>query len=54
MTDIETYVDEMVMKFITGRESLDNWDTYVAKVESMGIGKVLDIYQNALDAWNAE
>ena len=54
MTDIETYVDEMVMKFITGRESLDNWDTYVAKVEQMGIGKVLDIYQTALDAWNAE
>lgn len=54
MTDVETYVDEMVMKFITGRESLDNWDSYVAKVESMGIGKVLDIYQNALDAWNAE
>lgn len=52
MTDVETYVDEMVMKFITGRESLDNWDAYVAKVEQMGIGKVLDIYQNALDAWN--
>ena len=54
MTDIETYVDEMVMKFITGRESLDNWDTYVAKVESMGINEVLDIYQSTLDAWNAE
>lgn len=54
MTDIETYVDEMVMKFITGRESLDNWDTYVAKVQQMGIDKVLDIYQNALNAWNAE
>lgn len=53
MTDIETYVDEMVMKFITGRESLDNWDTYVAKVQSMGIDKVLDIYQASLDAWNA-
>ena len=53
MTDIETYVDEMVMKFITGRESLDNWDTYVAKVEQMGINEVLDIYQNALDAWNS-
>lgn len=53
MTDIETYVNEMVMKFITGRESLDNWDTYVSKVESMGISEVLDIYQNALDAWNA-
>ena len=25
-----TYVDEMVMKFITGREPIENWDTYVA------------------------
>lgn len=54
MTDIEVYVDEMVMKFITGRESLDNWDTYVAKVKAMGIEKVIDIYQTSLDAWNAE
>ncbi len=54
MTDIKVYVDEMVMKFITGRESLDNWDAYVEKVQSMGIDKVLSIYQTALDAWNAE
>lgn len=54
MTDIEIYVDEMVMKFISGRESLDNWDAYVARVKDMGIEKVLDIYQKALDAWNAE
>lgn len=53
MADIEIYVDEMVMKFITGRESLDNWDTYVEKVKSMGIDEVLDIYQTSLDAWNA-
>ena len=37
MADIETYVDEMVMKFITGREPIENWDTYVAKVKEMGI-----------------
>ncbi len=49
MTDIETYVDEMVMKFITGRESLDNWDAYVAKVESMGINQVLDIYNKTVN-----
>lgn len=53
MADIETYVDEMVMKFITGRESFDNWDTYVAKVEEMGIDKVIGIYQDAIDQWNS-
>lgn len=52
VTDIEIYVAEMVGKFISGRESLDNWDAYVSKVESMGIREVLGIYQEALDAWN--
>lgn len=53
MSDIETYVDEMVMKFITGREPIENWDTYVAKVKEMGIENVIGIYQEALDAWNS-
>ena len=46
-------VDEMVMKFITGREPIENWDTYVAKVKEMGIENVIGIYQEALDAWNS-
>ena len=53
MADIETYVDEMDMKFITGREPIENWDTYVAKVKEMGIENVIGIYQEALDAWNS-
>lgn len=52
MADIETYVDEMIMKFITGREPLSNWDTYVSKVKAMGIDKVVTIYQDAIDAMN--
>ena len=53
MADIETYVDEMVMKFITGREPIEDWDTYVAKVKEMGIENVIGISQEALDAWNS-
>ena len=48
MADIETYVDEMVMKFIPGREPIENWDTYVAKVKEMGIENVIGIYQEAV------
>ena len=29
MNEINTYRDEMVLKFIFGTESLDNFDTYV-------------------------
>lgn len=46
------YVDEMVMKFITGREPIENWDTYVSKVKGIGIDNVIVIYQEALDSWN--
>ena len=53
MADIEIYVDEMVMKFITGREPLSNWDTYVNTVKQMGIDNVLSIYQEVVDAWNS-
>lgn len=52
MADIDTYVDEMIMKFITGREPLDNWDAYVSKVKEMGVERVLNIYQEAVDTWN--
>lgn len=52
MADIDTYVDEMVVKFITGREPLSNWDAYVAKVKSRNIDDVIAVYQAALDSQN--
>lgn len=50
MSDIKTYVDECGLKFITGDMSLDSdWDTFVAKVESMGISKAQALKQAAYD-----
>ena len=46
---ISTYVKEMALKFITGEESLDNWDTYLKTVEEYGIKDVLETYQAAYD-----
>ncbi|MCI8622483.1 MAG: extracellular solute-binding protein [Provencibacterium sp.] len=51
MTDINTYCDEMVLKFITGAESLDNFDKYVETVKSMGIEEVLEIEQAAYERY---
>ena len=51
MTDINTYVNEMVLKFIIGTEPLSNWDAYVATVEGMGLQKVIDVQQAALDRY---
>ena len=50
-TEIETYMNEMVDKFIMGVEPLDNFDAYVAKIESMGLQDVLKVYQAAYDRY---
>lgn len=52
VTDIQTYQDEMLLKFIMGIEPLDNFDKYVKKMESMGIQDAIQIQQGALDRYN--
>ena len=50
--DILTYADEMINRFITGSESMDNFDAFVAKIESMGIQEVIDLKQAQYDRNN--
>ncbi|WP_314589094.1 extracellular solute-binding protein [Paenibacillus terrigena] len=52
MTDINTYKDEMFLKFIMGAEPLDNFDKYVKKIQTMGIEDALKIQQAALERFN--
>ena len=53
-TNIETYCDEMAIKFIEGKESLDNFDEYVATVESYGLEELLQVHQSAYERFMAE
>lgn len=53
MNEVNTYRDEMILKFIFGTESLDNFDTYVANMEKMGLSRALEIQNAALDRYNA-
>lgn len=53
VTEIETYVKENVAKFITGIRSLDQWDDYVAQINSMGMEECIAIYQKAYNAYLA-
>ena len=53
MTDIDTYVNEMVLKFIIGTESLDNWDNFVQTVLSMDLEKAIAATQSAYDRYMA-
>lgn len=53
MNEINTYRDEMTLKFIFGTESLDNFDTYVKNIENMGLARALEIQNAALERYNA-
>ncbi len=54
MTEIKTFVEEYILKFVTGDEPMANWDAYVEQINKMGIQNVLDIYQNAVTVWNQQ
>jgi len=51
--DLETYVEQMSMKFIIGSESFDNWDTFVGTCSSMDVEDAIKIQQDAIDRYNA-
>lgn len=52
VNDINTYVQEMYLKFITGKEPLDKFDAYVQQVKDYGLERATEIQQNALDRFN--
>ncbi|MEW9107465.1 MAG: ABC transporter substrate-binding protein, partial [Paenibacillus sp.] len=51
-SDLDKYVEQMEAKFVTGQESLANWDKYVETLKKMGADKIVEIYQKAYDQWN--
>ena len=50
-SDIETYMDESVSKFIVGDTSLDEFDAFVEQLKSMGIEDCIAIEQAAYDRY---
>lgn len=50
--EIKTYVDEMILKFIFGTESFDNWDQYIETLNGMGLQRALEIERTALGRYN--
>ena len=46
---INNYAEEMIMAFIAGTESLDNWDAFQAELQKMGLEEYVAIMQAAYD-----
>lgn len=49
--DISTYVAETVLKFVIGKESLDNFDSYVDNIRQMGVDEMIATYQQMYDRY---
>lgn len=52
LSDITSYANESVLKFIVGQDSLDNYDKFVENLKAKGIERVLEIKQGQLDRFN--
>ena len=47
-TDIDTYADEMMQKWILGAEDISaTWDEYISALESFGIARLTELQQEA-------
>ncbi|MBR2884927.1 MAG: extracellular solute-binding protein [Clostridia bacterium] len=52
--DINSYAEEMIMRFIIGDESLDNFEKFQKQMKKMGLDRLLEIQQEAYDAYMAK
>ena len=48
---IKSYVDEMALKFVTGEESLDNYDEYEEQLKKLGVERLFEIMTEAYQNW---
>jgi putative aldouronate transport system substrate-binding protein len=53
MNEINTYRDEMELKFILGTENLSVWDNYVNTIQRMGLDRAQAIQEAAMTRYNA-
>ncbi|MGW3409704.1 ABC transporter substrate-binding protein [Streptomyces sp. NPDC000888] len=54
-TNIGTSVQQSAAQFVTGKKSLDSdWDSYVSDLDTLGLKRFLQIYQEAYDKSSAK
>lgn len=52
-SEVNTFVQEQTVAFITGERSLDEFDSYLDTLKQLNIDRMIEIYQIALDEFNA-
>ena len=51
MSDVNTYVNEYLVKFIMNQEPINNFGTFVENVKKMKIERAIEIMQQAYDRY---
>lgn len=51
MNDINTYISENIVMFITGQKSVDEFDAFIEGIKGMNIDRAIEIQQGALDRY---
>lgn len=52
-SEIESYVDEMTVRFIMGLEPIENYDAFVEQLKALGVEEAIGAYQSAFDRYMA-
>lgn len=52
-TDITSFVNQKRAEWLANGGIEDQWDAYVAQLDQMGLPRMVEIYQQALDRYNA-
>jgi putative aldouronate transport system substrate-binding protein len=53
LVDIQTYVDQMEVAFVSGNTSLDDFDSYISTLDTMHLSDILKIKQDQYDRYQA-
>ena len=53
MTNVNTYREEMILKFITGEEPIENFDKYIAQLKAYGLDEAIHHRQEAYERYLA-
>jgi|BioPla2DNA2_1021312.scaffolds.fasta_scaffold18805_3 putative aldouronate transport system substrate-binding protein len=53
MNEVNTYVDEMLVRYIMGQDDVDNFEDFRSNLKQMNIDEAIQIAQTALDRYNA-
>lgn len=53
ITELDTFISERTIAFITGVEPIENFDAFVEAVKGMGVERGIEIQQAGVDRYNA-